>query len=151
VLVEGDDMNEPIADAARGILDGHVVLSRALAAKGHWPAIDVLESISRVADDVTDQEQQAARRELIKLVSAYRQVEDLVNIGAYAAGSNPDFDLAIACKPSIDLLLQQGRKENLGRADFARARGQLLALGQQIQNARKQLAKSAPGRVPARK
>ncbi len=151
VLVDGDDMNDPVADAARGILDGHVVLSRALAAKGHWPAIDILESISRVVDEVTDAEQQAARREMIKLIAAYRQVEDLVNIGAYAAGSNPDFDLAIACKPAIDQLLQQGRKEVIGQADFARTRGQLLALMQQVQVAKRQLLKNAPGRTPVRK
>lgn len=151
VLVDGDDMNDPVADAARGILDGHVVLSRALAARGHWPAIDVLESISRVVDEVTDPEQQSARREMTKLMAAYRQVEDLVNIGAYAAGSNADFDLAIACKPAIDQLLQQGRKEVLGRADFTRTRGQLLALMQQVQNARRQLAKNAAGRTPPRK
>jgi FliI/YscN family ATPase len=143
VLVEGDDMNEPVADAARGILDGHVVLSRALAAKGHYPAIDVLESISRVADDVTAAEHQAARRDVLKLVNAYRQVEDLLNIGAYAAGSNPEFDAAIACKPAIDQLLQQGRKEVTGRAEFDRTRKQLLALAGQIQLARKQLVRPA--------
>ncbi len=88
VLVEGDDMNEPIADAARGILDGHIVLSRALASRGHYPAIDVLESISRVVDNVTNNEQQSARRETLRLLASYRQVEDLLNIGPHAAGSN---------------------------------------------------------------
>ena len=151
VLVEGDDMNEPIADAARGILDGHVVLSRALASKGHYPAVDVLESISRVGDDVTQPDQQAARREVLRLLSSYRQVEDLLNIGAYAPGSNPDFDLAIACKPAIDQFLQQGRKEVQGKADFDRTRKQLLALTAQVGNARKQLAKSMPARGPARR
>lgn len=146
VLVDGDDMTEPIADAARGILDGHVVLSRRLASRGHWPAIDVLESISRVADDVTDKEQQAARREVLKLVSAYREVEDLLNIGAYAAGANPEFDMAIACKTAIDQLLQQGRNEVTGKADFVRTRGQLLALTQHIRNARAQLSRQSPGR-----
>ena len=143
VLVEGDDMTEPVADAARGILDGHIVLSRRLASRGHWPAIDVLESISRCADDVTDSPQQTARREVLRLVGAYREVEDLLNIGAYAAGSNPDFDLAIACKPVIDQLLQQGRNEVTGRADFDRTRKQLLALVQHMQQVRQQLAKNA--------
>ncbi len=141
VLVEGDDMTEPIADAARGILDGHVVLSRRIANRGHWPAIDVLESISRCGDDVTDKQQQGAKREVLKLVGAYREVEDLLNIGAYAAGSNPDFDLAIACKPSIDQLLQQGRHEIAGRADFELHKKMLVALAQQIGGARQQLAK----------
>ncbi len=144
VLVEGDDMTEPIADAARGILDGHIVLSRRLAHHNHWPAIDVLESISRVADDVTPVEQQMAKREVLRLVAAYREVEDLLNIGAYAAGSNPDFDLAIACKPTIDQLLQQGRHEVKGRADFNHSRQLLAAVAGQIRSAKAQLAK--PGR-----
>ncbi len=144
VLVEGDDINEPISDASRGILDGHVQLSRALASRGHWPAIDVLESISRVVDDVTKPDQQAARREVLRLISAYRQVEDLLNIGAYAAGSNPDFDLAIACKAAIDQLLQQGRAEVSGKAEFERTRKQLLALMQQVQQVRQQLIRAAP-------
>ncbi|MCE9592234.1 MAG: FliI/YscN family ATPase [Planctomycetes bacterium] len=139
VLVEGDDMNEPIADAARGILDGHVVLSRALAAKGHWPAIDVLESISRVCDEVIQSDQQAARRQVLRLVNAYRQVEDLLNIGAYPAGSNPEFDLAIACKPSIDQFLQQGKQEVKGIADFDKTRRQVVALTHQFAAARKQV------------
>lgn len=141
VLVEGDDMNEPIADAARGILDGHIVLSRALAERGHYPAIDVLASVSRVINDVTKRDQQVARREVIKLLAAYRQVEELVNIGAYAAGSNPEFDLAIACKPSIDALLQQGGHETQGAADFEKTKAQLMALMSQIEQAKAQLAK----------
>ncbi|MCX5661139.1 MAG: FliI/YscN family ATPase [Planctomycetota bacterium] len=149
VLVEGDDMNEPIADAARGILDGHIVLSRTLASRGHWPAIDVLESISRVVDGVTSVEQQVARREVLRLLASYRQVEDLLNIGAYPDGSNPDFDLAIACKPAIDRLLQQGRSEVQGKADFERTKRQLLALMQAVQSARAQLPKAAPRRGPA--
>lgn len=144
VLVEGDDMTEPVADAVRGILDGHIQLSRDLAHRGHWPAIDVLDSISRVADDVTDAEQQSARTEVLKAVNSYRQVEDLLNIGAYAAGSNPDFDLAIACKPSIDQLLQQGRSEVVGAADFERTKKQLLALAAQIRQVKQRLAKSGP-------
>lgn len=141
VLVEGDEVTDPVADAARGILDGHVQLSRDLAHQGHWPAIDVLESISRVADDVTRPEQQAARTDVLRLVNAYRQVEDLLNIGAYAAGSNADFDLAIAVKPVIDQLLQQGRTEVVGAADFNRTTSQLLALAANIQNAKKRFTK----------
>ncbi len=141
VLVEGDDMNEPIADAARSILDGHILLSRDLANKGHWPAIDVLGSISRVCDQVIDAEHNEARREVLKLVSAYRQVEDLVNIGAYAAGSNPDFDLAIACKPIIDQLLQQGRSERVN-GGFKATRGLLMALRQKLIATQQQLSRT---------
>ncbi|MEX2672949.1 MAG: FliI/YscN family ATPase [Phycisphaeraceae bacterium] len=148
VLVEGDDMDEPIADACRGVLDGHVLLSRQLAEQGHYPAIDVLGSISRVANDVTNKDHQAARREVLKLVSSYRQVEELLNIGAYAQGSNADFDLAIACKPAIDQLLQQGGNEVRGRADFATTQAQLFALSQQIQQMRQQLSKAPQQRRP---
>jgi len=142
VLVEGGDMDEPISDAARGILDGHIQLSRDLAAKSHYPAIDVLHSISRVASDVTDPEHQAAAREVIKCLSDYAQVEELLNIGAYAAGSNPDYDLAIACKPTIDQLLQQGRNETHGLGDFNRARAQLLAVKQRIDETKNQVGQS---------
>ncbi|MCG8508092.1 MAG: FliI/YscN family ATPase, partial [Rhodospirillales bacterium] len=141
VLVEGDDMNEPISDACRGILDGHVLLSRKLAERGYYPAIDPLGSISRVADDVTDRQHQQARQQVLRLLSAYQDVEDLLNIGAYAAGSNPDFDLAIACKPAIDRMLQQGRKEQQGTADFDKTKAMLLALNQQIEQAKAELTK----------
>ncbi|MEE9211597.1 MAG: FliI/YscN family ATPase [Phycisphaeraceae bacterium] len=141
VLVEGDDLNEPISDATRGILDGHILLTQNLVSRGHWPAIDVLGSISRVTPDVIDPDHDAARREVLRLVSAYQQVEDLLNIGAYATGSNNEFDLAITCKPVIDLLLQQGRNESVGKGDFASARKLLLALTQQIQTAKQQLQK----------
>jgi len=139
VLVEGGDMDEPIADACRGVLDGHIQLSRQLAEKNHYPAIDVLSSISRVADDVTDAEHQQAKRDVIKCLSDYQQVEDLLNIGAYASGSNPAYDLAITCKPTIDQLLQQGRSETQGLSDFNQARGQLLASKQVIDQTRKRL------------
>ena len=144
VLVEGDEMMDPIAEAARGVLDGHVALSRDLANRGHWPAVNVLDSISRLAVDLTDQQQQAARGQVIRLLSAYQQVEDLLNIGAYASGSNEDFDLAIACKPAVDRMLQQGTREIVGVADFDRARKQLLALVQNIENVRKQISSPAP-------
>lgn len=111
VLVEGDDMNEPISDAARGVLDGHIVLSRRLAARGHYPAINVLESISRLADDVSDAHHQAARRQLVRLLAAYAEAEELINIGAYARGSNAACDAAIALKDELDSFLQQSREE----------------------------------------
>lgn len=142
VLVEGDDVTaDPISDASRAILDGHIRLSQNLANTGVWPAIDVLESISRVADDVTDAEQQAARRMVIKLVASYRQVEDLLNIGAYNAGSNPDFDLAIAAKPMIDQLMQQGRQETTG-VGIEPTRQQLLTLHRQVELIRQKVMKA---------
>ncbi len=152
VLVEGDDVaSDPVAEASRAVLDGHVLLSQRLANRGHWPAIDVTESISRVADDVTDAEHQAARREVLRVISSYQQVEDLVNIGAYAAGSNPQFDLAIAAKPIIDQLLQQGRGETGALDDFARTGKQLLAVSQQLQQLKKQLSQSHRARPPETK
>jgi len=148
VLVEGDDLAEPIADAARGVLDGHIQLSRSLASRGHWPAIDVVNSISRLAHDVTDGDQQAAQRQVLRLLSDYGQVEDLVNIGAYAGGSNADFDLAIACKSTIDQFLEQGRSEVKGRAEFEKTRGQLLALRQAIETRRAALSRVRPQGTP---
>jgi flagellum-specific ATP synthase len=111
VLVEGDDMNEPIGDAARSILDGHVVLTRQLATAGHFPSIDVLESVSRVANAVTTREQRAAGTEVRRLLAAKRDAKDLVEIGAYAAGSNPLVDRALALGPAMDAFLQQDIEE----------------------------------------
>jgi len=107
VLVEGDDLQDPIGDAARSILDGHVVLSRRLATSGHYPSIDVLESLSRVAPVVTTPDQQRDATTLRRLLAAHRDVKELVEIGAYAAGSNPDADRALALLPRIDAFLRQ--------------------------------------------
>jgi flagellum-specific ATP synthase len=123
ILVEGDDLTEPVSDAARGILDGHVILTRKLANRAHYPAVDVLDSISRVADDVTDKEHQEARRKILRLMAIYRDVEDLVNIGAYAKGSNPEADVAIELQPQIMAMLRQGREES---TPFPAAREMLL-------------------------
>ncbi len=111
ILVEGDDMTEPVSDAARGILDGHIVLSRKLAHKGHFPAIDVLDSVSRVASDVSGSGQIAGRQQITKLIAAYREIEDLLQIGAYASGSNPEADTAIDMIDVINELLQQRTNE----------------------------------------
>ncbi len=111
ILVEGDDMTEPIADAARGILDGHVMLSRKLAQKAHFPAIDVLDSVSRVADDISPKEHMDARRQIMKTLATYREVEDLVQIGAYAKGSNADADVAIEYQRAINEMLRQGKDD----------------------------------------
>lgn len=107
VLVEGDDFNEPIADAVKGISDGHLWLSRPLANKGHYPAIDVLQSISRVRGNVADPEQVKQARKILALLAVYQEIEDLVNIGAYIAGTNPEFDLAVQARPRITQFLQQ--------------------------------------------
>ncbi len=112
ILVEGDDLTEPVSDAARGILDGHVILSRTLAHRAHFPAIDVLDSISRVASHICDAEHVAARNTIVRLMAAYREVEDLIQIGAYAAGQNPATDAAVALKPRIDAILQQKTGES---------------------------------------
>lgn len=125
VLVEGDEMTEPVADAARGILDGHIILSRALAQRNHYPAVDVLDSISRVADDVVDRAHSAARRQLVRLLASYRKVEDLVQIGAYAKGSSVESDVAIAYQPRIVELLQQGTRE---KDSFEESKARLLKL-----------------------
>jgi flagellum-specific ATP synthase len=95
VLVDGDDMNEPIADAVRGILDGHIVLHRSLANKGHYPAIDILSSVSRVMKEIVPREQQEAADYLKRLLAVYKSSEDLINIGAYQRGTNPEIDLSL--------------------------------------------------------
>ena len=107
VLVDGDDFNEPIADAVRSILDGHIVLTRQLADRGHFPAIDVLKSISRLRNDIVDQEIVKAGRTVTTLLSTYNTSEDMINIGAYSQGSNAEIDAAIAFnKPINDFLIQ---------------------------------------------
>jgi flagellum-specific ATP synthase len=107
VLVEGDDHNEPIADTARSILDGHIVLDRKLANAGHFPSIDVLQSVSRVANAITGPEQRTLARETRKLIDARKDVKELVEIGAYVAGTNPLADHALALWPSLQDFLQQ--------------------------------------------
>src|SRR5512136_717777 len=107
VLVEGDDFNEPIADAARSILDGHIVLARRLASAKHFPAIDVLESVSRVRDDVIDARQLDDANTFLRLEAAYRSHEDLIAVGAYVAGSNPEIDHAIKMLARVNAYLRQ--------------------------------------------
>ncbi|WP_019553198.1 flagellar protein export ATPase FliI [Propionispira raffinosivorans] len=107
VLVDGDDMNEPIADAVRSILDGHIVLSRAIAAQNHYPAIDVLSSVSRVMMEVVSKEHYQAAQQLRSTMAVYREAADLINIGAYVAGSNPQIDRAIQKIEGINRFLCQ--------------------------------------------
>lgn len=117
VLVEGDDHNEPIADAARSILDGHIVLDRKLATAGHFPAIQALDSISRVANKITSREQRADATELRRLMAAHREVRELVEIGAYVVGTNPDADRANAAWSQISAFLRQDLDERLSAED----------------------------------
>ena len=107
VLVEGDDLNDPAADAARSILDGHVVLSRSLAARGHYPAIDVLPSVSRLMSDLAAPSHRAAAQKCRQLLADYQETEDLINLGAYVAGSNPRVDEAIARRDALEEFLCQ--------------------------------------------
>ncbi|MGB9866831.1 MAG: flagellar protein export ATPase FliI [Bacillota bacterium] len=111
VLVDGDDMNEPIADAVRGILDGHIVLSRQLASKGHYPPIDVLASVSRLMISVVNGEHMELARKVRTVLATYKDAEDLINIGAYVSGSNPDIDYAVKMIKPVTEFLQQGIRE----------------------------------------
>jgi flagellum-specific ATP synthase len=119
VLVEGDDPNEPISDTVRGLLDGHTWLARKLAARGHYPAIDVLESISRLMIEVTSSEHREAALRVRELLSVYRDHEDLISIGAYRRGSNPAVDLAIELRDPINEFLRQ-RVDELSSVEQAR-------------------------------
>ena len=107
VLVEGDDMNEPVADAARAILDGHCVLTRELAHRNHYPAIDVLQSVSRLSNEITGPELRAAAGVLRERLAVYREKEDLITIGAYAIGADRRVDDAIGAMPAIEAFLRQ--------------------------------------------
>lgn len=129
VLVEGDDLSEPISDAMRSILDGHLWLSRHLANRGHYPAVDILESISRLMVDIVDSEHLQAAREITRLTAVYRDIEDLVNIGAYAAGTNPEYDLAVNSRKAIQEFLQQGIAE---QASFSESAERLKNLAKQV-------------------
>ncbi|HUP04097.1 MAG TPA: FliI/YscN family ATPase [Bryobacteraceae bacterium] len=112
VLVEGDDFNEPICDAVRAILDGHIILARRLAAAGHYPAIDVLQSVSRLASKLTSPENTVAARKVREAMAAYSDSKDLIELGAYAAGTNPALDAAIRLHPEITAFLKQDTRED---------------------------------------
>jgi flagellum-specific ATP synthase len=127
VLVEGDDFNEPIADAVRSILDGHIVLSRELGAAGHYPAIDVLQSVSRVFPEICGPEQLAHARRLREAMATYRRAEDLINLGAYAAGSNPRVDAAVDVWPELQRFLIQPADQSVAREETLRKLGELAA------------------------
>ena len=126
VLVDGDDMNEPVADNVRSIVDGHVVLSRRLAAQNHYPPIDILSSLSRVMNEVVDAEHLKAAQRLRSLQATYQEAEDLINIGAYSAGSNPEIDRAIEKNTGIREFLRQGVMDKVSFADTLARMKQLV-------------------------
>jgi flagellum-specific ATP synthase len=130
VLVEGDDENEPVADAVRGLLDGHVWLSRKLASRGHFPAIDALASISRLMKDVATPEHRAAAQTIRQLLAAYSEHEDLLSIGAYRRGTNRTVDVAVEMRESIDALLRQRIDQP---CPFQQTAERLMALAVQCQ------------------
>ena len=125
VLVEGDDFNEPVCDAVRAILDGHVILSRELGAAGHYPAIDILNSVSRLASKISTPEQKQAAQRVREAMSSFHRAEDLINLGAYASGSNPKLDAAIRARPELDSFLRQDSEFKSSREETL---NQFLAL-----------------------
>jgi flagellum-specific ATP synthase len=129
VLVDGDDMNEPIADAVRSILDGHIVLTRSLAHAGHYPAIDVLHSVSRLIGEIVSPEVEQAGQRLRAALAVLREKEDLVAIGAYQPGSDPALDTALSHRPQIERFLRQPVRE---RSDPQQTDATLLALGESL-------------------
>ena len=127
VLVDGDDLTEPVADSVRSILDGHIVLSRSLAAKNHYPAIDVMMSTSRVMRDITSSRHRELAGKARSVMAVYRESEDLINIGAYAAGSNKKIDYAISRMDAINTFLTQGFDEPFTLEDTITALGDLVS------------------------
>ncbi len=134
VLVEGDDANEPISDALRGLLDGHLLLSRTIAQRGRYPAIDVLASLSRLQHHLADKQQLQAASELRNLLSIYKDNEDLISIGAYQRGSNPQIDRAIVMQPKIDHFLGQDAREVAKRDVSLAALQSLIAAKNNIES-----------------
>jgi flagellum-specific ATP synthase len=126
VLVEGDDMNDPIGDSVRSIVDGHIVLSRQLAQKGHFPAIDVLQSTSRVMRQVVSEDQFRQAIGVREMLAVYREAEDLINIGAYKTGANPKIDQAIRLAGPIEQMLRQSVEEP---SNFEQTLDQMMSLG----------------------
>lgn len=125
VLVDSDDFNEPVTDAVRGILDGHVILSRQLAARGHFPSIDILQSVSRLMDDVADPSHRGAARDFRRCLATYRDAEDLINIGAYRQGANPEIDRACTLISAMNRFLEQEPRDTW---DLARSRTELMRI-----------------------
>jgi flagellum-specific ATP synthase len=149
VLVEGDDFNEPISDAVKGIVDGHLWLSRSLANRSHFPAIDVLQSISRVRGDVVPPEQTRQIKRVLNLCAVFQDIEDLVNIGAYVPGANLEFDLAVQSRPKIVQFLQQDSSSPLMMEQSVKQLGELSSWIDQLEKAlRAQAQKPRPAAAP---
>ena len=128
MLVDGDDHNEPVADAVRGILDGHVVITRRIAERGRYPAIDILKSVSRTLPHCNAPAQETVRLAARRILSTYGDMEEMVRLGAYAAGSSAEVDAAIRIAPGIETLLTQGKRDRGGAEDgFARLAALLAA------------------------
>jgi flagellum-specific ATP synthase len=146
VLVEGDDFNEPISDAVKGIVDGHLWLSRSLANRSHFPAVDVLQSISRVRGDVVPAEQLGHIKRVMNLIAVYQDIEDLVNIGAYVPGVNLEFDMAVQARARILQFLQQDSGAPMTMEESVKQLGELSAWLDQMEKAlRAQAQKAKPG------
>jgi flagellum-specific ATP synthase len=128
ILVDGDDMDEPVADTVRGILDGHIILSRALAQRNHYPAIDVLGSISRLAPAVSGPVTKKAAGSIRRLMAAYAENEDLINVGAYHSGSNPEIDEAIGKHGAIEEFLIQETGEKSSLVETLQVMGEITAM-----------------------
>ncbi len=127
VLVDGDDLTDPVADAARSILDGHLLLSRRLAERGHWPAVDVLGSISRVRPDLVDEAHDQAVRRLLRWLAAHQEAEDLIQVGAYVKGTDPDVDQAVARMPKTRDWLCQRQSEHTDYFETVKSLCELVA------------------------
>jgi flagellum-specific ATP synthase len=151
VLVEGDDFNEPIPDAVKGIVDGHIWLNRSLANRGHYPAIDVLQSISRVRGDVVHADQSRHIKRVLGLTAIYQDIEDLVNIGAYVPGTNLEFDVAVQARPRIVQFLQQDAGAPQKLEQSVRQLADLFAWIDQLEKAlRAQAQKAKPAAAAAK-
>jgi flagellum-specific ATP synthase len=127
VLTEGDDPQDPIADAARGILDGHIVLSRELAEQGHYPAIDIERSVSRVMGNVTSREHQEAARRMRQMLARVNKARDLIQLGAYAPGHDAELDTAVRLQPAMLKLLQQDTSVRASLADSVKLLRQVVS------------------------
>jgi len=139
VLVEGNDPDEPVADAVRGLLDGHIWLSRSLANRGHYPAIDILESLSRLMPDIVDPRHYHSALQIRDIMGVYREHEDLITIGAYRRGSHPKVDVSIQIREAINGFLRQNVEQ---RAEFNESKDSVIKLGEQINEALRVAASS---------